>query len=196
MEGKLETKTSVVVTGASSTGKTTLYYDLLRLTSMLACPPHMTREQRAGEVHGRDALFISEEEFVRNFHEGKYIEDSLEFARFNGAYYGSPIDWITRVRAGEQLCFVSPSTGIARKVKTEVQDKIVWVHLTASEEVRRARMLRRNPDMTEEELERRLHGGDSQGTADGCDLMIDTSSLTAEQVYAVVTRELTKEKEK
>lgn len=183
---------SIVITGASACGKTTLYHHLLDLTNLIASPPHMTRAPREGEKPGIDAIFVTEEQFKLNFSNGKYIEDSLDFAKFNNNYYGSPVDWIYRVLKGDQLCFVSPSTGIARHVKTQVKDKILWVHLTATDEVRRKRIKEREPNITDEELHRRLTGGDSQETPEDCDLMIDTSTLTAEQIYELVLERLKK----
>lgn len=183
---------AVCITGASATGKTTLYYKILESTNAIAEPPHMTRAQREGERPGVDAFFLTRSDFEKNFTAGQYIEKTLEDASFNGNYYGSPMAWITRALNGEPICYVSPSTGTAREVKAQVQGNMLWVHLTASLEVRKQRILARDPGISDEELNRRLTGGDSQGSVEDCDLLIDTGTLTEQQIYDLIIEELKK----
>lgn len=192
MVEKIEPHFSIVITGAPATGKTILYHALLEALVIKAAPAHMTRAPRDGEVDGVDGTFVSEEEFERNFSDGKYLEDSLDFARFNGNYYGSPVEWVERANQGERICMMSCSTAIARQVRTQTEGNMLWVHLKASEEVRRKRLLERTPDMGEEEIQNRLNGGDSQGDAEGSDRTIDTSNLTPEQVLQAVIEGITK----
>ena len=79
---------SIIITGASVTGKTTLFRRLtvhFRLNTMSV---HTTRAPRDGEIEDVDGVFLSEEEFKDRFNNGDYLQESLESAFFSGAYYG------------------------------------------------------------------------------------------------------------
>ena len=51
-----------------------------------------TRGIREGEVDGKDYYFVSEEEFLRQVEAGNL----LEYARFVGNYYGTPLDKVQK----------------------------------------------------------------------------------------------------
>lgn len=76
-----------VVAAPSGTGKTTLTRALLerdgRLALSVSCT---TRPPRAGEIHGRDYFFVTEEEFQKRIE----AEELLEWAQVHGHLYGTP----------------------------------------------------------------------------------------------------------
>jgi len=174
---------SVVITGASVTGKTTLFRCLVSHFALIPMPVHTTRELRGDEIRDVDAVFVSVDEFKERFSRGDYIQESLESMYFSGAYYGCPKEWINFTRRGETNCFVCPTVVTARKIKETLKDKIFWVHMTANNSVRQERLLRRNPEMSQEDFEARIKRGDVQVDITGNDLVMDTSYLSANEIF-------------
>lgn len=77
----------VVISGPSGVGKDTLVDRLLAEHREFTRPVTMTtRAPRTGEVHGRDYLFVTPEEFQRHVDAG----DMLESAYIYGNMYGVP----------------------------------------------------------------------------------------------------------
>lgn len=88
-------ETSFIVTGASASGKSTLInYAVNQGYNYL--PTHMTRHPREEEQNGKDAIFLTIEEFKNNFQNEIYLEESLDFALLKslGIYYGTPKEWL------------------------------------------------------------------------------------------------------
>lgn len=85
----------VVLSGPSGAGKSTLLKMLMENfpQSFAFSVSHTSRAPRPGEVHGREYTFVTEEEFLKNIAEGKF----LEYAQFAGHYYGTPRDAVTSV---------------------------------------------------------------------------------------------------
>lgn len=181
---------SILITGASVTGKTTLFRCLVAYFNLIPMPVHTTRTLRGDEVLNVDAVFISVEEFKERFLKGTYIQDSLESMYFSGAYYGCPKEWIHSTEQGLTNCFVCPTVVTARKIKEILKDKIFWVHMTANNIIRQERLLRRNPEMTKEDFEARIKRGDVQVDITGNDLVIDTSYLSANDIFLKAMRQL------
>ena len=86
-----------IITAPSGAGKTTLIKKVLEYAQshdekVLLSVSHTTRSPRDGEKHGKDYLFISENEFQKNIENGEYIE----YANVHGNYYGTPKSEIDR----------------------------------------------------------------------------------------------------
>ncbi|MFH1233698.1 MAG: hypothetical protein V1649_03570 [Patescibacteria group bacterium] len=187
MENKLNK--SLMITGAPATGKTTLIREILKSENLKLTPDHTTRKIRPGEIEGIDKVFLSVEEFIEKFNLGWYIEPNLNFASYNGNYYGTPISWINDVNNGEEkLSFISVSVEMGKKIKLAVKNNILWVHLVANENKRKSRLFERG--IENNEMEKRLKGGDSQGEVSDADLMIDTSTVSIEQALKIIKNEL------
>ncbi len=93
--------TLFVITGTSGGGKDSIINILRRrgLPFHKACTV-LTREPRAGEQHGREHYFISDEEFQQWQREGRF----LEWAEVYGNRYGTPRDEVEPVLArGEDV---------------------------------------------------------------------------------------------
>ncbi|MBU0612133.1 hypothetical protein KKB58_01750, partial [Patescibacteria group bacterium] len=172
-------KKSLMITGASATGKTTLIRNISKSENLKLVPDHTTRPIRPGEVNGIDKIFLSTEKFIKQFNLGWYIEPDLSFAKYNENYYGTPSSWIEDIKnKKDKLAFISVSVAIGRKIKLAVKDNVLWVHLVANENVRKMRLLKRV--IGEGEMKKRLTGGDSQEKAQDADLLIDTSNISSE----------------
>ena len=174
---------SVVITGASVTGKTTLCRRLLVHFGVQPVPVHTTRSLRDGEIAAVDSVFMSEEDFKTHFSKGDYLQDTLESTYFSGAYYGCPKEWISSTREDNFTCFVSPTVKMAKKLKENLGDKIFWVHLIANKNIREERLKKRDPNLKKEEFETRVERGGVVVDIDGHDLVIDTSNLNAWEIF-------------
>lgn len=174
---------SIIITGASVTGKTTLCRRLIVHFGLQPLPVHMTRESRNGEIENVDGIFISEEEFKDHFLSNIYLHDSFESAYFSGAYYGCPREWINRTMNGDYHCFVCPTVKMAREIKELLGQKIFWIHLVTNKDVRLERLMRRNPDMNKKDFDVRIERGDAPIDTTGHDLIIDTSHLNAWEIF-------------
>lgn len=174
---------SIILTGPSASGKTTLHCCLTLHFGLLPIPVHTTRQLRPGEVLGVDIINLSEFEYLENLEKGLYLEESPESAFFGGAYYGTPVKWISETILGDFNCFVCPTVKVARQVKKELSDSVFWIHLTASEYVRHKRITKRNPEMEKENVSIRLSGGGQQVNIAGHDYCMDTSYLGAFPIF-------------
>ncbi|MDR2124001.1 MAG: guanylate kinase [Desulfovibrio sp.] len=79
---------SVVICAPSGTGKTTLCRRLLQeFPNIVLSVSCTTRPPRAGEVNGRDYVFLSREEFLQKREAGFFAE----WAQVHGSFYGTPL---------------------------------------------------------------------------------------------------------
>lgn len=150
-------KNSFIVTGASATGKSTLINEAIK-NGYIYLPTHMTRKPRVNEQNGRDAIFLTDEQFEKNFHSGLYIEESLDFARLKslGVYYGSPREWYSLLK-NYGYCATPVSTQIARNIRERTP--LIWIHLYCDDDDRFNRLILRG--ISEEEAYKRMVSGDS-----------------------------------
>lgn len=81
MTGKL-----FIISAPSGAGKTSLARALISNSPDTKMSiSHTTRQQRSGEVHGRDYFFVSQSEFLEMVAQGTF----LEYAEVYGNYYGT-----------------------------------------------------------------------------------------------------------
>ena len=80
----------IIISGPSGSGKTTLHKRLLgspklknKVTKSISVT---TRSKRSGEENGRDYLFITRDEFLKNIDSGYFLEWQKVFEN----YYGTP----------------------------------------------------------------------------------------------------------
>lgn len=174
---------SVILTGPSASGKTTLHCCLTLHFGLIPSPVHTTRDLRAGEVQGVDIYHLSEDEYFNNFDKGLYLEQSPESTFFGGAYYGTPQKWISETESDNFNCFVCPTVKVARLTKEKLGNKMFWIHLTASEQIRQQRITKRNPEMEKGNLSARINRGNQKIDISGHDYCIDTSYLGAYSIF-------------
>jgi len=176
-------KKSVIITGASTTGKTTLCRRLLTHFNVQALPVHTTRKIREGEINDIDMTFVSEEEYKNNFSEDLYLEETEDSGYFGGAYYGCPKKWVSDIENNRFSCFVCPTVKMAQDLKNELKDKIFWIHLIADENIRKERLFSRDEGISVENLEKRLNKGSEKINVNGNDFVIDTSKLKPWEIF-------------
>lgn len=174
---------TIVITGATATGKTTLCRRLLTHFLVDPKPVHTTRSLRVGEIENVDAVFLTEEEFKSRFEQGLYIQDSLDSMYFSGAYYGCPSDWIKSTDSGDYTCLVSPTVLVARKLKERLGKKVLWIHLSADKDTLIQRLRERSPLMEIADVEARMNRAVAKVDITGSDILIDTSRLKAWEIF-------------
>jgi guanylate kinase len=86
----------IIISGPSGVGKGTIRQEVMKDLSLNLwySVSLTTRNQRPGEVNGREYYFVSREEFQRNIDNGNL----LEWAEFVGNRYGTPLDKLQEKR--------------------------------------------------------------------------------------------------
>ena len=170
-------KKSFILTGASATGKSTIVNEAIR-NGYIYLPTHMTRKPRQNEIDGKDAIFLPEKEFIVNFNNGNYLEESLDFAKLKslGVYYGSPREWLVLLKE-YGYCATPVSTQIAKKIRDKTP--LLWIHLFCDDDDRYNRLIMRG--ISEEEAYKRMTSGDSIMMPDSA-VKINTSKYTPQQI--------------
>ena len=116
MEGLL-----LIVSGPSGTGKGTICKEVVRKTGVELSISATTRSPRAGEVHGKDYFFMSEEEFVNLINEDGFFEHVENF----GKRYGTPEFFVReKLAEGKDLILEIDVQGAA-KVKARIPESIL-----------------------------------------------------------------------
>lgn len=81
----------IVVSGPSGAGKDTICQKVVEQTNNAWISVSMTsRNPRGKEIEGKDYFFVTPEEFENKIKDGQF----LEYAIYNGNYYGTPNDKI------------------------------------------------------------------------------------------------------
>ncbi|MFM7469790.1 MAG: guanylate kinase [Vampirovibrionales bacterium] len=143
----------IVLSGPSGTGKGTLVKRMLeKRPDIQLSVSATTRSQREGEVHGKDYWFYTKEAFE------KQIEDKgfLEWATYNGQYYGTPEDKVRDALAQGKHVLLEIEVQGAFQVLSRfaAQAWLIFLH-PPSLEVLRERLITRGREPLEE-IERRL----------------------------------------
>lgn len=180
-------KKTVIITGASASGKTTLYRRMLVHFLFDPTPVHMTRRLRFGEVENVDAVFISEKKYKENFSKNLYLQEKIEDGYFNGTYSGCPKKWVSDTNMGRFSCVICPTEKMAKSLKETLGSKVLWVHLVASQSDRRCRLIKRSfGHIKEEDLTEKVRHGSRDVDIDGHDFLVDTSILNKWDVFFTV----------
>lgn len=105
---------------------------------------YTTRPPRAGEEHGKDYYFVTEEQFLSDLAHNCFYEHNF----FNGWYYGTFLSsW--------SMCdlFIMTPSGVAQ-IKPEDRKNCFVIYLDINEGIRRERLLKRSsPDSIERRIE-------------------------------------------
>ena len=141
----------VIISGPSGAGKDTVVEGYLKKHKnawlSISCT---SREMRPGDKEGKSYYFISKEEFEDKIEAG----DFLEYALYNGNYYGTPKEHIEEhLQAGEDVILVIEVQG-ALKVKEIVPEAICIFIMPPSMKELRKRLVARKTETKEKILNR------------------------------------------
>ena len=109
----------VVVSGPSGVGKGTVLSKVLESSDeYVYSVSATTREPREGDKDGVNYFFISKQEFEKRIKEDKF----LEYAEYNGNYYGTPKDYVEKKLAEGKNVFLEIEVQGAMQIKTKCPD--------------------------------------------------------------------------
>ena len=145
-EGKL-----IVVSGPSGAGKDTIVSKYLERHPEDELSISMTsRDIRSNDIPNETYFFVSRDEFEKRISDGVF----LEYAEYNGNYYGTPKDKINdKLNEGKDVILEIEIQG-ALKVKELVPDAIFIFILPPSMDELRERLVKRGTDSIDKILSR------------------------------------------
>ena len=132
-----------IISAPSGAGKTSLVKQMAAdLDDLLVSVSHTTRQQRPGEIHGRDYYFVSEEEFQAMLAQ----QDFLEYAQVFDHYYGTARQTVTEnLNAGSDLILEIDWQG-ARQIRKKMPECLSIFILPPSTAVLEQRLRKRGQD--------------------------------------------------
>lgn len=154
MSGIIKTKevgNLVVISGPSGAGKGTIIERLKDINDNFWLSISMTsRNIRSNDIPDKTYFFVSREEFLDRISKGVF----LEYAEYNGNYYGTPKDKILdKLNEGKDVILEIEIQG-ALKIKELIPDAIFIFILPPSMDELRNRLVNRGTDSKDKILSR------------------------------------------
>jgi guanylate kinase len=148
-----------ILSSPSGAGKTTLAGRILEKEDQMVLSVSVTtRARRAGEVHGKDYFFVSEDEFFRMRDSGEL----LEWANVFGNFYGTPRALVEdTLRQGKDVLFDIDWQGAQQLDEVAGEDVVKVFILPPSRKELEARLRRRAQD-AEDVVQKRMAKADAE----------------------------------
>ncbi|MBT4595179.1 guanylate kinase [bacterium] len=139
-----------VISAPSGAGKTTLINAAVTVLKKSGCNidravTHTTRPIRHGEVHGKDYVFLSEEEFERQRANNGFLETST----YDRYHYGSPTSLIDDIERGKFWIVILDWKGALNVKKMFPEGILIWIEPPSIEILRDRLWTRSNPPLSE-----------------------------------------------
>lgn len=135
----------IVISGFSGAGKGTVVKKLLERDTYSLSISATTREPRAGEEHGKSYFFISEEEFLQQIDNDRF----LEWANYCDHYYGTPIEYVDeQINQGFDVVLEIEVQG-ALKIKEQIPDAVLLFIVPPTVAELKQRLLNRGTESIE-----------------------------------------------
>lgn len=140
----------IILAAPSGAGKTTIKSRLVasmpdRLSFSISAA---TRKIRAGEQHGVDYFFISEEEFKNKIDNNQFIEWEMVYP---GSYYGTTVEEMQRIWGENKTPILDIDVQGALHVKEMYGDKVLAIFINPpSLAILQARLEKRGTDSAEQ----------------------------------------------
>lgn len=142
-----------VISGCSGVGKGTLLKLLLEKHPEIKLSiSATTRNPRPGEVDGINYFFTSKDDFLKSIENKEF----LEWAEFNGNYYGTKQNWVEKTLNNGNNLILEIETKGALQIKEKKPEAILIFIMPPSFEELEHRLRGRNTE-DEEAIQNRLH---------------------------------------
>lgn len=144
----------VIMSAPSGCGKDTVFRELLkRRDDVVESVSATTRQPREGEIDGVNYFFLTRKQFEKKIKENGFIE----YANYNGNYYGTPVEGVKNAVESGKVCFLIIEVQGAQKVmKMFPYNSISIFLLPPSMEILEKRLRNRDSD-GEEMIKQRLN---------------------------------------
>ena len=140
-----------IISGPSGTGKGTVCSQLIERGDVFLSVSSTTRDKRAGEIDGVTYNFTTIEKFRDMIERG----DMLEWAQYNGNYYGTPAQAVEqRLSEGKNVILEIEPQG-AFKVQAKMPEAVLIFIVPPSMDSLKQRLVTRGRE-TKEQIEKRL----------------------------------------
>lgn len=169
----------IILVGASASGKTEVAKELKKKYDIQKVVTHTTRARRAQEIEDVDYHFVDKTLFLKLKEENYFVETTL----YNGNYYGT-----SKKEIADNKCLIVDPNGL-HAFQSLHNPHIVTFLLLASEDLRKQRMALRGDSL--ENIQKRIENDRisfSKENIGEIDFMIDTETLSIEEVTAIVMK--------
>lgn len=178
----------VVVSGPSAVGKGTICKELIsKYPDIVYSVSATTRKPRAGEIHGKDYYFYSQDEFLKLIRENML----LEWAKVYDNYYGTPKKYVDGVLSQGKDCILEIDIQGALQIKQKMPEGVfVFIAPPSIEELER-RITCRGTETPEEITKRMSQVERELSYADDYDYMVinDNVETAVSSLRAIVLAE-------
>ena len=141
----------IVVSGPSGSGKGTILGEILKSPDYVYSVSATTRQPRQGEIDGRHYFFMQKTEFEERILQNGFIE----YAEYNGNYYGTPVDFVNaNLKNGKNVILEIEVQG-AMQIKKTIPDAL-FIFMTPESRTELEDRLRLRGSEDEQTIKRRL----------------------------------------
>lgn len=141
----------IVVSGPSGSGKGTILGEILKSPDYVYSVSATTRQPRQGEIDGRHYFFMQKTEFEERILQNGFIE----YAEYNGNYYGTPVDFVNaNLKNGKNVVLEIEVQG-AMQIKKTIPDAL-FIFMTPESRTELEKRLRLRGSEDEQTIKRRL----------------------------------------
>lgn len=181
----------VVLSAPSGCGKDTVFKELSKIRDdVCESVSATTRNPREGEVNGVNYYFKTDKEFK------DMIENDglLEYAQYNGCYYGTPVCGVEKSVSEGKICFLIIEVQGAKRIMEKCPDAISIFLMPPSIDCLKDRLLKRNTDSEEMILNRIKIAEDEIKSSSSYDYIVVNNDLNkaVDDVNTILSNELNK----